>query len=498
MEYCQELLVNQETVIAEQETVIAEALEKMDAMAATIAKYQRMLFGQKRERFEYPNNQLSLPFEIEPEVLAVIEEAVAEKIEVSYTKQKSNHKGRLPLPDHLEVVETIIEPTIDTTDMVCIGEEITEELGYQAEKFFVNKIIRKKYAPKTDDGKIVIAPMPERVINKGIASAELLVQIMVDKYIDHLPLYRIRQRFARNKIDIKGSTIDSWVCKTIEKLEPLYDYLRAIMVAKGYLQVDETTLKVLDSILKGKTHLGYYWAYNSPMEDVLFFEYHKNREAINVNKTLEGFKGFLQVDGYSGYAEISKKTDVVRVACMAHIRRKFEESQENDLARSQKAMTYIQALYLIEAKIREEGLSPDQRKEKRLAEALPIFNAFGNWITDESKKVLPKSKIGQAMQYAINQWDGMTNYFMDGNIEIDNNKIENAIRPIALGRKNYLFAGSHEAAQRAAIIYTFFGICKKHNVNPTQWLIFALKNIDSVKINQIETLLPQNFKLIEV
>lgn len=454
-----------------------------------------MLFGQKRERFEFPNNQIAIPFEIEPQVLAVIEEAVTEKIEVTYTKEKKKHTGRLPLPDHLEVVETVLEPSEDTSEMVCVGQEITEELGYQPEKFFIHKIIRKKYAPKAGEGSFAIAQLPERVINKGIPSVELLVQILVDKYIDHLPLYRIRQRFSRNKIDIKESTIDGWVSKTIQLLEPLYDYLREIMVRKGYLQVDETTLKVLESLVKGKTHLGYYWAYNNPMEDVLFFEYHPSREAKNVNKTLENFKGYLQVDGYAGYDQISRKADVKRVGCMAHIRRKFDEAKDNDLARSQKALTYIQALYHIEAKAKKENLDPDKRKELRLTEAMPIFNMLGKWLAMEAQKTLPKSKIGQAIQYAINMWDNMANYLMDGNLEIDNNKIENAVRPIALGRKNYLFAGSHDAAQRAAIVYTFFGICKKHNVNPTEWLTETLKNIQIIKQTDIEKLMPQNFKM---
>jgi transposase len=453
----------------------------MEAMAAQIAQLQRMLFGQKRERFQYPNNQLCLPLEIEAEAMAVIEEAIAKKIAAitnealaCKTTSQNKHKGRLPLPTHLEVVETIIEPQQDTTDMIYIGQEITEELGYQPEKFFIHRIIRKKYAPKSGEGSFSIGTLPERVIEKGIPSVELLTQILVDKYIDHLPLYRIKQRFLRNKIDIKDATIDGWVKKSLQRLEILYDFLVKTVVLKGYLQVDETTLKVQDNSLKAKTHLGYYWVYHNPIDKVLFFEYHPNREGQNVNNTLKDFEGYLQTDGYAGYNALSQKEGIKHVGCMAHARRKFEEAKDNDVARSQKALIYFQALYHIEAGARENNLSPDQRKELRFNDALPIFNALGKWMVEENKKVLPKSKIGQAFQYAINRWDSLSNYFMDGNLEIDNNLIENAIRPIAIGRKNYLFAGSHQAAQRAAMIYTFFGICKKHNRNPTEWLNYAL------------------------
>ena len=454
-----------------------------------------MLFGQKRERFEAPiSNQLALPFAMEPEVVAIVEQALEQKRNtIAEHERKTAHKGRQPLPTHLEVVEIIIEPAQDITDLVLIGQEVTEELGYQPEKFFINRFIRPKYAPKSGEGSFVIGQLPERIIDKGIPSAELVSQILVDKYIDHLPLYRIKQRFARNKIDIKDSTITSWVSQSLHKLEILYDYLKAQIVAKGYLQVDETTLKVLDSTLKGKTHLGYYWAYHCPIDKVLFFEYHRGRGAKYVNETLKSFKGYLQTDGYAGYDELANKNDITHLGCMAHARRKFDEALQNDKPRAEKAMVYFQALYHIEAKAREKNLSTAERKELRLTQSLPIINALGKWMAAENPKVLPKSKIGLAFKYSMSRWDALSTYLYDGQLEIDNNLIENAIRPIALGRKNYLFAGSHDAAQRAAIIYTFFGVCKKQNVNPTDWLNYVFKNLQSTKIQDLANLLPQNF-----
>lgn len=277
--------------LAQALAIIADKDEKIDAMAARIAQLERLLFGQKRERFEYPDTQLPLPFLIDVELADKLEK---KRKTISEHERKTAHKGRLPLPDHLEVVETIIEPEIDTTEMVCVGEEVTEELGYQPEKFFIHRIIRKKYAPKSGEGSFAIGMLPERIIEKGIPSIELVSQILVDKYIDHLPVHRIKQRFARNKIDLKNSTLIGWVGQSLKMLEILYDYLRDLVVAKGYLQVDETTLKVLDSNLKGKTHLGYYWAYNSPMDDILFFEYHPGRAAKYVNNTLKDFRGIFK------------------------------------------------------------------------------------------------------------------------------------------------------------------------------------------------------------
>lgn len=501
-ELAETVKIQSETIVSHQEKIAShqEKITLQEEIIASqkilIAQYRRMLFGQKRERFVLPDGQLPLPFGIEAEVLAILEEKAAEAIEtieVTYTKQKSKHKGRMALPSHLEVRETIIEPTEDVTNMVCIGQEVTQELGYQAELFFVHRIIRKKYAPKAGEGAFAIATLPERVIDKGIPSAELLTQILVDKYIDHLPLYRIRQRFARNKIDIKDSTIDSWVKQTILLLTVLYEYMVGITKAKGYLQADETTLPVLDSTIKGKTHLGYLWAYNSPVDHILFFEYHPSRKGENVNKTLENFAGYLQTDGYAGYEQIGNKQAVTHLACMAHARREFEKAKDTDMARSQKALIYFQALYAIEATAREKKMTPEERKEYRLTAALPVYNALGKWITDEIKNTLPKSQIAKAMQYCVNRWDNLGNYMLDGTLEIDNNLIENAIRPIAIGRKNYLFAGSHQAAQRSAIMYTFFGICKKQNINPTDWLNQVLNNIKSTKINQLDSLLPQKF-----
>ncbi len=482
---------------AKHTTVLAQKEDKIASQKEHIAKLERMLFGQKRERFEAPiAHQLPLPFDMDAEVIAVLEKEVAKKIEAKQAKAKtqSKHRGRTPLPEHLEVRETIIEPDVDTTEMVCVGQEITDELGYQPEVFFIKRTIRKKYAPKSGEGKFAIALLPDRLIERGIASTELVTQIIVDKYIYHIPLYRFQKRLLLEGIKKSDVSLGDWVAKALDVLDILYGFLIEKIRAKGYLQVDETTLKVLESENKGKSHLGYYWVYNSPVDNTLFFEYHPNRKGENVNETLKDFKGYLQTDGYSGYHQIGKKDTVTHLCCLAHARRKFEESLENDNIKSSKAMVYIQSLYAIEAQAREEKLSPEQRKELRLTKSLPIYNAFGKWMYEELPNILPKSKIGQAFQYTLARWEELGNYMLDGNLEIDNNLVENAIRPVALGRKNYLFAGTHESAQRAAIMYTFFGICQKQNVNPSKWLNYVLNRIQSTSIQKLEELLPQNYK----
>ena len=475
-----------------QDTTIAQKQEKVDYLQLQVAQLQRMLFGQKRERFLSDSSQLPLPFETPQEQALQQEEKLVEKIEYVRKKQSSTHKGRVALPAHLPVEEVEIYPEGDLSQMVCIGKEITEELECIPAKLFIRRYIRYKYAPKNKEG-VVIGELPERIIDKGIPGPGLLASILVDKYMDHLPLYRQRQRFLRENIPIAASTLDGW-CKTaLEKLQLLYDYLAEDTKSKGYLQADETPIKVLDRGKKGATHQGYYWVYNSPIDNTVLFDYQSTRSASGPERILSGFRGYLQTDGYGVYDKIGARTEVTHLACWAHARREFEKALSNDKAKASIALLYIQKLYAVEAQARENELSPEDRKELRLERSLPIINDFGKWIAEEVKSTLPKSSIGKAMRYSIQRWDNLSAYLYDGILEIDNNLVENAIRPVALGRKNYLFAGSHDAAQRAAVIYSFFAICKKHEVNPFLWLKYTLENIMSINHKEIRNLYPQNF-----
>ena len=477
----------------EKEVSLSQAQDKVMYLEAQVAQYRRMLFGQKRERFEADSNQLPLPFETSQAQIEQQEEELVEKIEYVRKKSSSAHKGRLALPDHLPVEEVEIYPEGDISEMVCIGKEITEELECIPAKLFIKRYIRYKYAPKNKEG-VIIGALPERVIDKGIPGPGLLATVLVDKFMDHLPLYRLRQRFLRENVPIARSTLEGWVRQSLEKLEILYDHLYEDTKQKGYLQVDETPIKVLESKEKGACHRGYYWVYHNPIDKTVLFDYQPTRAAKGAQGILKGFKGYLQTDGYGVYDKIGARAEVTHLACWAHARREFDGSLINDKRRSEVALLFIQRLYAVEAEARERKLGPQARKELRLEKSLPYLNAFGKWLTEEVKQTDPRSKIGMAMKYTMNRWDALSAYLYDGILEIDNNLVENAIRPVALGRKNYLFAGSHDAAQRAAMIYSFFAICKKHEVNPYQWLKHTLENIMSINHKNIKDLYPQNFK----
>lgn len=471
--------------------VISSRDEKIEYLELQLAMYKRMQFGQKRERFEGDPNQTVLPFEAEPVEVEQQQQEIKQKIE--YTRKRPNHKGRAKLPEHLPVVEIEIHPEGDLSEMVCIGKEITEELECEPARFYINRYIRYKYAAKSGEG-IKIAELPERVIDKGIPGSGLLAMILTGKYQDHLPLYRQKQIFARENIQIPSSTIEGWTKEALLKLQPLYEQLIFQTRSSGYLQVDETPIKVLDSDKKGAAHQGYYWVYHAPLDGTVLFDYSPTRGDKAVWPMLDSFRGYLQTDGYAVYEKYGRKKEVTHLACWAHARREFERALDNDGSRAQKALLMIQALYAVEREARENHLSPDQVKELRLEKSLPVINELGKWIFQQIKGTLPKSQIGKAMAYAYSRWDALSAYLYDGSLHIDNNLVENAIRPVALGRKNYLFAGSHEAAQRAAMIYSFFAICKKHELNPFQWLKYTLENIMTINHKNLSDLFPQNYK----
>lgn len=486
-----------ETLSKEQLIAIIHAKDtENNYLKYQVELFKRMQFGQKRERFEGDPAQGVLPFEAPAEEVSKQEEEVKEQI--SYTRKKQSvHKGRTALPAHLPVEEIEIHPQGDLSDMVCIGKEVTEELECEPARFFIRRYIRYKYATKNGEG-VKTGELPERVIDKGIPGAGLLATILTDKYMDHLPLYRQKQRFARENIPIASSTIEGWVKQALQRLEPLYHQLKFDMKAKGYLQVDETAIKVLESDKKGACHMGYYWTYHSPLDGLVLMDYQPTRGAVATKEMLAQFRGYLQSDGYAVYDKIGQRPEVTPLACWAHARREFERALDNDKIRASKALALIQQLYAVERKAKEEQMQADQTKQVRLDESLPVINELGKWIFIEVKSTLPKSQIGKAMRYAMDRWDKLSAYLLDGNLHIDNNAIENAIRPIALGRKNYLFAGTHDAATRAGMIYSFFAICKKHEVNPFQWLKYALQNIMTINHKNIRDLYPQNFKkLIE-
>lgn len=485
-----------------------ELLEKIEKQESRISYLQfridelnRMINGAKRERFvSPPPNQMQLPFDVKPH-----EEPEKQKEEITYTRTKKtrkNHPGRMPLPDHLKVVEIPLEPKEDVTGMKCIGKEVTDQLEYKPAELFINRYVRHKYIKiedqETETFKGVIADMPTFPIEKGIAGPGLLAQIIIDKFVDHLPIYRQIERYKRDGVKLSSSTINGWQDAVCNLLEPLYQTLKHRVLSQGYLQADETPIQVLEKNgirKKEKTHRGYMWIYHSPLEKTVFFDYRDGRGRNGPQTLLKDFKGYLQTDGYKVYDVFDNKPEITQINCMAHARRYFEKALKYDRQKAEHALIMFQKLYATESKARQEAMTYQQRHELRMEESLPVLNELGKWIADNYKTVLPKSVIGEAMAYCIPRWDKLMGYLKDGALEIDNNPAENAIRPIALGRKNYLFAGSTRGAHRAAMIYSFMATCKKHDVNPFEWLKKVLELIPDHKANRLHELLPQNLEL---
>ncbi len=360
-------------------------------------------------------------------------------------------------------------------------------------KFFKLVLVRPKYA-KSDGMGVTIGRLPSRPIEKCLAGNALLTYLLIGKYNDHTPLYRMQQIFKRLGMHIPRSTIDGWIRRLGDLIELLYDAMVETVKKEGYLQVDETPIRVLDKIKKGKCHLGYFWVYHTPLKRMVVFDYHPGRNKEAPRKILDDFKGYLQTDGYAAYQSYRNKKQITHLACWAHARRYFEQSLLQDKQRAEFAMEKIQQLYSIERQAKE--FSAEQRKIYRLEKALPIINQLGKWISQQNKKVLPKSPIGKAFTYAINHWDSLLNYLYNGDLLIDNNRIENTIRPHAIGRKNGLFAGSHQGAKRSAMFYSLLGTCKLNGVNPQLWLSHVIEKIADHKVNRLHELFPQNFKQV--
>lgn len=451
-----------------------------------LAQLKRMIFGSKRERFIPSDQAQQSLFDTE-----VIEEE-PEQETITYQREKTKKEGRakrLLLAAHLPREEQLLEPEgIDKENSIRIGEKVSEVLEYTPGKLYVTKTIRPVY--KQIDESIKVANLPTQVIPNGNAGASLLAYLLVSKFIDHLPFYRQVQIFKRDGMKIPESTVSGWFRKTCELLLPLYELMTSQIKEADYIQADESPIPVLSNQKPGSTHKGYQWVFLLPKQKMVIFEYHQSREKSVPQQILKEFKGCLQTDGYAGYDQIGKKPDIIHIGCMAHARRKFEAALNNDKKLASTAMEIFQQLYAIERKAKEEEMDVKQTYQIRQQEALPLLDKLKMFLEENYPKVLPKSAIGKAFAYSLNQWKYLVGYTDDGSWQIDNNQVENKIRPLALGRKNYLFAGSHNAAQWAAMMYSFFGTCKLNQVNPLEWLTETLRKLPDYKVNQLHDLLP--------
>ena len=487
-----------QTLLAENEAFGIEN-EKLKAqifvLTNELTQLKRLITGARSERFvpAGTTSQLALGLTPEPDETGV----AVETEEVTYTRHKSKHKytphGRNPIPVHLPRKEIIIEPAEDTASMKRIGEEITEELDYEPGKLYVNRYVRPKYARTAGDG-VVIGTLPTRPIEKGIAGPGLLAHLAISKYVDHLPLYRLRKQFLREDVKLPASTLGDWISSICELLMPLYELERTLIQKTDYLMVDETPIRVQDPDTKGKCHKGYYWVYFDPLGRRVLFDYRDSRSRDGPEEMLNDFSGFLQTDGYAGYDAFGRRDSISHAACFAHARRYFTDALPTDNTRAEWMLLRIQQLYASERQAREASFTPQQRLELRQQEALPVLAEIKAWLEVNRQQVLPKSDIGKAVAYMLKYWQRLNVYTTDGRLEIDNNLVENAIRPIALGRKNYLFAGSHDGARRAAVIYSLVVTAKLHDVEPFAYLKDVIACISDYPHKQISQLLPQNWE----
>ena len=479
-----------EVLRAREEAAVAEA--SLTKVSHELAQLKRLLFGVKSERFE----------PVLPDQMALFEAPRAEPerggtITATATERTRSRPRRPPvrqvLPSHLRREVIVIEPEVDTTGLRRIGCEVTETLDYRPAKLVVVRRERPKYVDPADESRgVILGELPARPIDKAIAEAGLLAQTLIEKYLDHLPLYRQMQRLARQGITIASSTMGGWVAQTADLLVPLYEAMAREARAGAYIQADETGIPVQDGRLKGETHSGYYWVYHAPETGLVVVDYQESRSRAGPLAWLEGYAGALQTDGYAAYDGFARRKEITHYGCWAHARRHVFEAKDSSPEEAEHALTEIQRLYAIERELRESDASAVERRRVRQEKAVPILRAFKTYL--EANRGLPKSPWGKAVNYALLRWKKLTAYTEDGRIEIDNNLCENAIRPIALGRRNYLFAGSHDAARRGAIIYSLLGTCKKHGVEPFDWLTDVLTRIPTHPHSRVEELLPHRWK----
>lgn len=488
-----------------------EALEKSNAalqqqvlqLQYQVQQLAKFLNGFKTERFvpatpsSGPQKELGLVFE------NMATQQVTATETVTFTKTKKETVVGQPrqtngqIPEHIRRETTVLEPDEDVSGCERVGEEITETLSWIPGEIVVNRLVRSRYSTPADGSgksRIIIAPLPVRAIPKCQADPSLLAQVAVDKFVDHKPLNRQLDAFKRSQIIIPYSTIADWVRLTGTVLDPFGSVMLNEMLASNYWHADETGIPVLDKTKKGDTHKGFFWTYMTGDGRLIYYDYQPGRDGKYPREILKRFKGHLQTDGYSVYEDMGIR-DITVFFCMAHARRKIFDALSNDKARAEYALTEIRKLYAIEEQCREKQLDPDQRKSKREQEALPILEALGAWMKKQYEQLRPKTAIAQAFAYSIKRWDKLSLYATTGHLEIDNNAVERSMKSIAVGRKNYMFCGSHEAAKRAGLLYSMLVTCKLNGVNPYEWLKDILsRNINEMPINKLKELLPHNWK----
>ena len=495
----------------------SELQDKLLAAQKTLARYTQMLFGQKTERRRLPEdpNQLTLDLftqEMDAEEQARLDKeaakAVAEQDKVVHVAAHDRKVRKAVDTSNLEVKEEHIYPELDNKeDYVEMAPEMTDSLVLVPKQMYIRRIVRHKYVLKSrlqvenpDRQTFLIAPLPPAPLHKCMADASLLADIIISKYQYHLPFYRVIETYKELGVTISSSTINDWFKAVVGKVKPLYDLLRAHVLACDYVQVDESTLPVIDNE-KHRAVKGYVWSVVNVMTgDRFFFYEHGSRSTRVAMGLLKDFKGAIQSDGYVVYEHFEGMEGKQLLGCWAHARRKFFEARKENEKLANEALFYIGKLYEVEHEadaLDEADGNPDydRRKALRQEKAYPEIKKFETWMEVNIAKCGPKSMMEEAISYTYRILKKLSIYITDGRYKIDDNMVENSIRPLAIGRKNYLFCGDDDAAQRAAVVYSLLATCKAHGVDERLWLEDVLRRMPEYELGQkdFSDLLPGNW-----
>ena len=488
--YCQQLL----TQVQDQQQLIAKLTHEL-------ALFRRYVYGRRSEQLD--PGQLLLEFAEWAKTLHEASatppppEAPATPEAAAPPRTRRGH-GRTPLPAFLP--RRRVEHGLPEGQCTCtacggaltqIGEEVTEQLDYQPASLFVLEHVRAKYACKGCEASVITADLPAQPIDKGRPGPGLLAQVVTAKYADHLPLHRQVAIFARQGVTLARQTLGDWVAEAADLLAPLYADLKASVLASKVIHTDDTTVPVQDRT-RTTTREGRLWVYvgdQTPTD--LVYDYTPTRSRAGPSAFLGDFRGHLQADAYAGYDALYATGRVVEVGCWAHARRHFWDAKAADGPRALLALGVIQQLYRVEADAK--GLDAEGRRARRQATAAPIVERFKTWLDEQADRVLPKSPIGEAVGYARAQWTALTRYLDDGDLAIDNNVSERALRRVCVGRNNWLFCGSDEGGHRAAILYSLVATCKEHGLDPWAYLRDVFARIPTHPDRRRAELLPRHW-----
>lgn len=466
--------------------------QKVYYLENELQQLRRLIYGQSRERFIMNDKLRGQTRLFEPDEYPV-EQPQASQSPIEDGQKKSSAKKaprvveRNSFPSSLPREEQIIEPQgVDIASMVRIGEDVTEVVKYIPGRLIVIKIIRPRYViPGNADAGVFQAPIPDRLIPKGMVDESLIAELVIEKIVHHTPIHRFRKKLKQAGLGmITENHLQSWFSKAAEALLPLHDLLKKDLLGETYLQADESTLKVLSKDKPGSSHQGYMWLLHAPEKKATLFEYAPGRGASVIEGLLEDYKGVLQCDGYAGYNAMKRRKEVTVINCMAHARRKFVEASRGHPDWGDPILVEIQKLYEIERQARNAPMDAQARYLLRHKEAVPILEGIKIKLKElcEAEHFTPQSLKGKAVKYMSGHWEGLCGYTRDGRLEIDNNWIENKVRPLALGRKNYLFAGSHDSAKLLACLYSILSTSESHQFNAFKYMDWLLRRVSTHKI----------------